>query len=107
MSSLVLIGGAVIVGLSFISDPQETVKLATAAITIRGATFLSVKIAETQNKQTAEIINMTGWALAGIPIVGMLDLSLQPLVLIGEGITKFKDTCQGFANWVNGLAFWK
>lgn len=107
MSSLVLVGGVVVVGLSFLSDPEKTVQYATAAITIRGATFLAEKIAETQNKESSQIINLAGWCLAGVPIIGILGLSLHPLYEIGAGITKVKETCQGISEWISSLAFWK
>lgn len=94
VTEFALVGGAIVLTLAGANDFNKTLTYTTAVITIRGATFISKKIAESTNKNHSELINLAGWCLAGIPIVGILVLAkhsagLNDMVIFFKNVGNF------------------
>lgn len=106
MSSIVLIGGGIVFGCAMLTDAKQAVALTATAITIKGVAFLSEKIAENSNKNASQIISTTGWCLFGIPAIGILKLSLNPLYTIKDSFDKFQGSMAQLAEWADKLTFW-
>jgi hypothetical protein len=100
-----IIGGAIVVGLALLNDPGATIKLATTIITVRGGAWLCTKIT-TIDKNASEIINFTGWSLAGVAIVKLLNLSIKGLP---EILAKWQEIEIGFRSvgqWIENVIPW-
>ena len=74
MITLLIIGGSVggTVILSYLSDPSGTVYHVGNALTIRGLAWIATKATKGINKDASEIINFTGWSIAGISVVRII-----------------------------------
>lgn len=100
--SITVIGGAILVGFALINDPSGAVKLVTAIITVRGITWICTKITNI-NKDASEMINMTGWCLATVPLVGLVKLALKGLPEIVSAYTNFANSISKAADWIDHL----
>jgi hypothetical protein len=110
---ITLAGGAIIIGISFIVDADGTLKLVVNAITIRGVTWIIKKVIGSMDRDKADLINMTGWSIAGVSIIGILKNAIKgvkPIIQdIGETMETLrgiKDSVEGFAEWIDKLTFW-
>ncbi len=110
MNSITILGGLAVVGLSTLVDSNGTVFLIKAIITIRGISWICKKITESINHNASEIINFTGWCIAGGNIIKLIvnasngvNIVTKPLA---ETITKTNASFMNFANFIDKLTFW-
>lgn len=113
MNTLVVLGCSLVVGVSYVVDSSGTVKLVVSAVTIRGITWIVKKVIESVDRNKAELINMTGWSIAGVSLVGLLLNCRKGIVPIirdmGEAIgtfEKIKEDLGEFAIWLEKVTFW-
>ena len=112
--NIAIIGGAIVIGLSLIQDGSGTVYLVGAIITIRGITWLCKKVTHTINEESSQIVNFTGWCLAGLPIVGILanaKKGLEPVmalgVSVGEVFDKVGSIIEKADQFADKMLFWQ
>jgi hypothetical protein len=97
-----IVGGCIVVGLALLNEPNTAIKLVTSAITIRGGAWLCTKIT-TIDKNASDIINFTGWSLAGIPIVGILKLATRGLPELLQRWAEIEGKIESVGTWINNL----
>jgi hypothetical protein len=98
MIEATLIGGGILLGTALLGDPTSTVKAITGIIAVRGVTFVCKKIAN-MNTDYEQIIDFTGWGLAGIGIVTLIKNSLK-------GISPVIHTVQGAVDFFSQIGAW-
>lgn len=96
IGEVALIGGGIVLTLAGIEDFSKTIALTGSIITIRGGTFIAKKVVESINKGNSDLINLAGWALAGVPIVGILLLAKQ-----SSGIADMINFFKGIGDFFN------
>jgi uncharacterized protein YoxC len=99
MLQVTIICGVIIITLALLADSSATVTCVTTIITIRGISWVMKKITQNVNKDCSEIIDFTGWTIAGISIVRLLKLSLR-------GLQPVIDTCQDIGNSIQSIGQW-
>jgi len=104
MGSITLIGGSIIVLMSAMTDVNGTVKLVVAIITIRGITWLCEKITQSINLDCSQIINMAGWSIAGISIVGIIKNAIHSPII--GSISKANDSMISLFNNIDKFTAW-
>lgn len=113
MGGLMILGGTVVVALSCITDASGTVRLVTTIIGVRGVTFVCQKIASAMNKDMGDILNITGWSIAGVSMVGLLINAKQGIKPTIDGVTwvlggldKFCNALNAAGNWMDKITPW-
>lgn len=102
--SVKLIGGAVILGCALLSDAPQSIKLCTTTITIFGVKFLAEKLTATMNKNQSQIINLAGWSLMAIPLVGLIKLSMGGVHEVSSSVDKIKGEFTSIGTWIGNIA---
>lgn len=119
-SIITLVGCGIVVGISFIVDGSGTLKLVVSAVSVRGVTWVIKKAIESVDKEKSQLINFTGWCIAGLSMVGILrncKIGIQPIIKdvgdtmktlteIKEEVIGFKGSLDNFADWLEKLTFW-
>lgn len=103
--SITLIIPCVVVGMALMHDAHQTVQLVTAVVTVRGITWLVTRISNI-NKTASEMIDFTGWSLAGIFGVGLIKLAIVGIPEVLEKYAHIVDGFNKFAAWVDKITFW-
>jgi len=106
VGSITLIGGGVVLGLAFITNPIEMIRLSTAIISTRGMTFLAKKMTQTMNKDSADMIDFAGWCLTGVPLIALLKLSTAGITQVADSFDKTAQTIGKIALWVEKISSW-
>jgi glycine cleavage system regulatory protein len=100
-----MIGGCLLLGMALVTDARGTVKFVVAIITVRGVAWICTKITSI-NKDASEIINMTGWCAAVVPLVGLVKLAIKGVPEAMEQYAQVLDGFKRFAAWIEKLTFW-
>lgn len=117
MFFITLSGCAIVLVLALDTDPNGTLRMVIAIITVRGVTWVVKKITETINKEASQLIDFTGWSIAGISCVGIIKNALKGvkdildwLDKINLGLKKIEDKVEGFdkdiENFMGRIFFW-
>jgi hypothetical protein len=110
MLGYVLIGGSVIVGMALLEDASGTINMVKIIITVRGVTWICTKVAESLDRDKSQMINYTGWSIAGVNVIGVLNNAVKSVEPISQGLVKFIGNIQGLGLWINKMAdtvvFW-
>lgn len=101
-----LIGGGIFIGLALIANADGTVQLVAAVLSIRGLTFICKKVADSMDKDNGQIIDMTGWSLSGIPIIGLIKYAMQGIRPVTASIQTVSGGLTKFAAWIDKIVFW-
>lgn len=113
-----LAGSMLVIGISYIVDGSGTVRLVTTAISARGIGWVIKKVIGAMDKDKADLINFTSWAIAGVSIVGLLvncKKGIVPIVKdIGDTmkvVTDIKADVTGFgealSNFLDKVTWWE
>ena len=104
--SLTLIGGTILIGLSLMEDSKGTITLVTAVIGIRGVTWICKKAIESIDYQSGELINFTGWCIAGVSIVGIIKNAMLGVTEVMDKIDKGRESIESVSENVNNVVKW-
>jgi len=111
--TIAIIGGLIVVGLSYSQDSTSTVQLVITIVSIRGISWLAKKITESVNMDCSQIINFAGWSLAGISIVKLLlnakmgiEPALEKLGVFNQGLVNVGGTLSNLAMIADKITFW-
>jgi len=110
MGSYVLLGGSIIVGLALLKDASGTVGLVKVVITVRGVTWICKKVSESLDRDKSQIIDYTGWSIAGVGIVKILGNAVKGVEPVMDGLVKISGSLGRLGMWVervvDGVVFW-
>jgi hypothetical protein len=113
MGSITLIGGGIVFGLAFISNPKQTIALSSVILTARGVTFLAKRMTQTMNKDASDIIDFAGWSIAGVSIIKLLQIAMSGFTTVGDSINKIQTEIasvgqffERIAQWADKITFW-
>jgi hypothetical protein len=105
--SLAIIGCLIVVGLALLTDVSQTIRLLTVILTVRGLTFLIVKIVDAVHPDISKIINFAGWCLAGLSIVPIIKLATGGFTEIAASFQKIEDGINNIGTFFENLKFWE
>lgn len=74
--------------LAFVYDSSGTARLLATTLSIRGVTWITKKVTEELNRDASQIIDFTGWSIAGISIVGILSNAIASVDKVTELIDR-------------------
>jgi hypothetical protein len=117
---ITIAGVSIVVGISFIVDASGTLKLVINIITVRGVTWVIKRVIGSIDKNKSDLLNFTGWSIAGISMVGILKnakIGIKPIIedigetmdtlgKIKDSVKGFKGSLDGFADWLEKITFW-
>lgn len=110
MGLAALIGGAVVIGLALGVDAHGTVNAIQLAISVRGVTWLTKKITATINKDNSDIIDFSGWCIAGISVLTVLINAKTGVVIATDWLSQVVDGIKSVGQWifdlVDKITFW-
>lgn len=111
MGSIALIGGSIVVLMALTTDSKGTISAITVVITVRGITFICKKITSAMNKDFSEILDFTGWSLAGISIIQIIKFAtnsvfFQSILKTNESLTNLASSLDRFANFLDRITIW-
>ncbi|MDD4778973.1 MAG: hypothetical protein PHT02_00020 [Tissierellia bacterium] len=111
MGGYILLGGSIIVGMALLENAHGTINMVKVIITVRGITWICKKVAESLDKDKSQIIDYTGWSIAGCSVVGILGNAVKSVEPLMGGIGKISGSIQGLGLWINrlvdGVTFWQ
>ena len=102
--SIALISGGIVVGMALLYDSSSTVKLVTVVIGIRGVTWLVQKITSSINPEASEIINFTGWSVAGVSIAGIIQNAMGSVAEITAVVTNITNSVNRVGSFLERMA---
>lgn len=101
-----LIGIGIVAGMALIYDADSTIKLASTAITVRGMTWVVTKITKGISQDASQIIDFTGWSIAGVSIVKIIGNAMGSVGAIREFVSKVGVAFESVAGVVDKIVFW-
>jgi hypothetical protein len=104
MLGYVLIGGSVVVGMALLEDANGTINMVKIVITVRGVTWICKKVAESLDRDKSQIIDYTGWSIAGVNVIGILSNAIKSVEPISQGLIKVSGSIQGLGLWISKMA---
>jgi hypothetical protein len=111
MGLAALIGGAVVIGLALGVDANGTVNAIELAISVRGVTWLVKKITATISKDNSDIIDFTGWCIAGLSIIIILLNAKAGVHMATDFLGGIVENIKSVGTWLSNLAdkivFWR
>lgn len=99
MSGGALIGIGATTIMALIYDTDGTIKLVTILVTIRGFTWIIKKVVKEIDYDSSQIIDFTGWCIAGYSAAGILKNALGSVKILTDAAGKVVD----FANKIDGF----
>lgn len=94
------------VALALLHDPGGTAKLVATASSVRGITWISKKVIEQISLDASQIIDFTGWSIAGVSIVKIIGNAMGSVNRVNEVFMNIGITFDKFAALIDKIIFW-
>ena len=104
--SIAAIGGIIILGMAITYDSTGTVKLVVAVISIRGVTWIVKKITQEISLDASQIIDFTGWSIAGISIVKIISNAMGSVDKVKDFFISISNFFAHVAEFADKVTFW-
>lgn len=92
--------------LAFIYDTDGTARLVATALSVRGTTWIVKKVTENINVDASQIIDFTGWSIAGISMVRVLGNAMGSINKVTAFVDKTAVMLDKIATIVDKITFW-
>jgi hypothetical protein len=99
----------VIVGtvlLALIHDPSGTAKLVAITTSVRGITWITKKVTEQISLDSSQIIDFTGWSMAGISMVKIIGNAMSSIGKVNMFLVGVSENFTKAAEFIDKLTFW-
>lgn len=106
MGNIPFIGAGFITVMALIYDTDNTIKLVTMIIGVRGVTWLVKKVTSNISIDAAQIIDFTGWSIAGVSVVGVIGNAMRSVAIVTDTISKVSVYFEKIAEFLDRLVFW-
>ncbi len=104
--SLSLVSAGIIVGMALLYDADGTIKLVTIAIGIRGITWVAQKITASISLDASQMIDFTGWSMAGVSMIGVIKNAMGSTAVIRDFATNIANIVNNVAKFADKVVFW-
>lgn len=92
--------------LALIQDSTGTIRLITATLSVRGVTWITKKITENISLDASQIIDFTGWSIAGVSIVKIISNAMGSVNEVNAFFVKMSVAFGKVASVVDKITFW-
>lgn len=92
--------------LSLVYDPSGTARLVATTVSVRGMTWIMRKITENVSFDASQIIDFTGWSIAGISMVKIISNAMGSISTVDLFFTNMSMAFEKVANVVDKITFW-
>lgn len=92
--------------MALIHDASGTATLLVAVLSIRGVTWIVKKVVEKINLDASQIIDFTGWSMAGVNIVKIISNAMSSVNDVKVFFINISDTFGKIASIVDKITFW-
>lgn len=100
----IIIVGTVI--LAIIHDASGTATLLASTVSIRGITWITKKVTEKINLDASQIIDFTGWSIAGVSIVKIISNAMGSVNTVAGFFVSVSSGFEKIANFFDKITFW-
>ena len=100
----IVIAGTLV--LALIHDSTGTIMLLATTLSVRGVTWITKKITENISLDASQIIDFTGWSIAGVSIVKIISNAIGSVDDVGMALSKVGLAFDKVANLVDKITFW-
>ena len=101
-----LIGLGIVVGMALIHDADGTIQLVTVAVSVRGITWLVKKLTGSINLDAAQIIDFTGWSIAGVSCIGVIKNAMNSVGAIKAQMAQIGTAWGNVVEVIDKIVFW-
>lgn len=101
---IVIIAGTVILALAY--DAHGTATLVATTLSVRGITWITRKITEKINLDASQIIDFTGWSMAGLSIVKIISNAMGSIDKVRVFFINTSDALEKLSTLVDKITFW-